>query len=155
MSSIYDDFEDVIRRHKEADAASKNREATDARFDRLEKGLGELTEAVTGLAKRSESPVTPGDDDKGGGNPPDTQPRGAVPPDPKPDNDEDDLPVEVVTPYSVPRIYNGDDEPAQVRYVDPSTGEKKTRKGRRKGHPAAYSVEPYEEPAPTDEPEDT
>jgi hypothetical protein len=57
------------------------------------------------------------------------------------------LPVEVVRKLAVPRIYTGDDEPSEVPYIDPDSGEKKTRPGRRKNHPAGYEVEPYEAPA--------
>jgi hypothetical protein len=58
--------------------------------------------------------------------------------------------VEVVSRLPVPRIYTGDDEPSEVRYIDPESGEEKTRVGRRKGHAAGYSVEPYEPEPPAE-----
>jgi hypothetical protein len=146
MSSIYDDLDDVLRRHREAAEAQTRQQQDTERFDRIEASIGTLADAVGKLASSAPTPP-PGDGSGGAADPP-------VPPtpvDPPPSNDpapEPELPVERVTRLDVPRIYNGDDEPAEVAYVDPDSGETKKRKGRRKGHPSTLAVEEVELPPP-------
>jgi hypothetical protein len=147
MSDIYDEMRKMID-DREAAAKAAEREAKDTeRFDRIETSIGALAGAVEKLT-HSAPPPPPGDGGGTGGEDPPAPPTGGDPPaDPAPD-----LPVERVTRLDVPRVYNGDDEPAEVSYIDVESGETKKRKGRRKGHPAPYSVEDVELPPAEDPP---
>lgn len=139
---MYDEFEEVIRRHREADAAAKKAEEENERFTTLESKLDTLVDTVTKLASSAapRSPEEPGGD--AGGAPASSGGETVVAP--PAESHEEELPVERVTRLGVPKIYTGDDEPEIVRYIEPETGETKTRKGRRKGHPAPYEVESVE-----------
>lgn len=145
---MYDEMRELIDRREAAEREAQRAATSDERFDRIEQSISGLTDAVTQFVQGSAPEVRPPGD--GGG-----REGGAEPPPPNPvpvpDPPPPELPVEVVTRLPVPRIYTGDDEPSEVRYTDPETGEEKTRAGRRKGHPAAYSVEPYEPPEPPQE----
>jgi hypothetical protein len=57
----------------------------------------------------------------------------------------EELPVERVTKIGYAKLYQGDDEPDEVAYVDVDTGYTETRKGRRRGHPYAFVVEAIED----------
>jgi hypothetical protein len=151
MSSIYDDLDEVIRRHREQTAAQEREKNETDRFERIEQQLGTVAEAVSRLA--SSAPTPPPGDGSGEepGDPPTPPPGGDPPVPPNQDPPPPELPVERVTRLDVPRVYNGDDEPAEVSYIDPDSGETKKRKGRRKGHPSVFAVEEVEltpEPEP-------
>ena len=145
---FYDELGQLIDRHRQADQAAEEKKSSDERFDALNTKLDTLVDTVTQFVKGSGAPSEPPDGSTGAAGDP---PAGGVvdPPSPNPPvPPPPELPVEVVTRLPVPRIYTGDDEPTEVRYIDPETGEEKTRAGRRKNYPAAYSVEPFEPEPP-------
>lgn len=157
MSNPWDEVETFVREQKERAGASQRDTETRERLDGIDAKVDGLTNALTQFLERSAPPVPP---DGGGTNAPppdgssgDGGANSPPPPDAHGDGGggeppDDNLPLEVVRRFDVPRIYTGDDEPAEVQYVDPDSGETRTRKGRRKGRVATYSVEPYEPPAP-------
>lgn len=133
---FYDDLEDLIGRHRAQDADLKRDEQTEARFRKLEEGITSIGNLIeeripekTPAAGNSEPSAGEREEEKPSGNR-DTPP----PPDPE-------LNIERVSHFSVPRIYQGDDEPEIVQYIDAQDGETKTRKGRRKNYPTQINVE--------------
>lgn len=148
MSSIYDDFEEVIRRHRERDDAAQREAQTAERFDRIESSIGTLAESVEKLVKGS-SPQQPPSEPTPGDPPANSDPPEDPAPEPTPPVE---LPVERVSRETVARIYTGDDEPEEVEYVDAEDGETKKRPGRRKGHPTTWKVETVA-PEPPEPPE--
>lgn len=148
MSSLYDDMRRLIDEREAAEQAAQRDATNDERFDRIESAIGGLAESVNKLVNSS-PPPPPGDGDGDGDPPPGDPPS---PPDPEPPQPPDpELPLQRVTRGGVPRVYNGDDEPETVEYIDPDDGETKTRPGRRKGHPTTMQVENVE-PEPPQEP---
>lgn len=148
MSDIYDEFEEVIRRHRERDTAAQREAETNERFDRIESSIGALAESVNKFVSGA-APPPPGDDGVPPGEPP-QDPPSDPPQDPPADPPPPELPVQRVTQMPVPRVYNGDDEPAEVEYIDPESGETKKRPGRRKGHPTKWAVENVEPEPPAE-----
>jgi hypothetical protein len=142
---LLDDLQQLIDREKTREQQAEQQTALDARLDRLEQSLGDrVAEALSSVLKP-----------KGGDSVPES-PRESPPagdePEPEPQADpEPELPLERVSRAQVPRIWQGDDEPSTVRYIDADSGEEKTRKGRRKGRPATIDVV---EVGPDDEPAD-
>jgi hypothetical protein len=156
MSNPWDEVEEFVRGQKERAAASKRDDDARDALAQLNNKVDSLAESLSTFINRPPSEAPPADG--GTGAPADGSSAGsAVPPSPGAESgdggntNEDELPLEIVRPLDVPRIYTGDDEPTDVQYIDPDSGETKTRKGRRKGHVATYNVEPYEPPAPGEE----
>jgi len=136
--SFYDELDALTARHRQAEADSQRDKDTEERFQRIEGGIEKLGKLLEDrLPENSSAPNDPksGDKEKGeedpsaSGDPPPTTPV------------EEELEVERIAKFSVPRIYTGDDEPEIVKYIDADTGEEKTRKGRRKNRPTSYDVE--------------
>jgi hypothetical protein len=156
VSNPWDEVEEFVRVKKERAAADKQADDSRDALTALNSKVDSLAESLSFFLSRS-APDRPPD---GGGTeaPAGGSPAGSAGP-PSPDaesgdggnNDDDELPLETVRKLDVPRIYTGDDEPTDVQYIDPDSGETKTRRGRRKGRVATYSVEPYEPPAPEGE----
>lgn len=145
--SFYDELDALTQRHREREAAEKDKQETDERFERIESAIGQIGAKIDDAFKKppaaanSEASAGEGEEEKPSG-------RQADPP---PDNEEENLDIEKVTKLGVPKIYTGDDEPEIVKYIDADDGEVKTRKGRRKNHPTTVGVdivmpEPEERP---------
>lgn len=159
MSNPWDEVESFVRERREREAVEQQRNQSSEQFDALNSKVDKLAESLSEFLKRSTSGVPPADD--GTNAPPadgSTPASGAVSPPPPADSGgggggdtPPELPIEHVRRLDIPRIYTGDDEPSEVQYIDPDSGETKTRRGRRKGRVATYSVEPYEPPAPDEE----
>jgi hypothetical protein len=131
---LLDDLRDAIAREESRVESERQQSQLGERLDRLEQSLGDrIGEAVASALKPQAG---------GGGSSPAAEPPAEGnqdEPEPEPEP-EPELPVERVTRASVPHIWQGDDEPTSVRYLDADTGEEKTRKGRQKGKPAIYEV---------------
>lgn len=151
MSDPWDEVEQWARSKKAEAAAAQQVEKTDSRFDELNTKVDTLAEAVTKFVESSSVTDPPSPEEEGPQLPTGEGKRGPTSSEKPPANPEPELPVETVTMMDVPRIYTGDDEPAEVSYVDGPSGETKTRPGRRKNHPTRYHVEAYEEPVPGEE----
>jgi hypothetical protein len=136
--SFYDELEGLIGKHREKDTSERKEQENEARFKRLEDrfdqigGLIEERLPKSPAAANSEASAGEEGEDKGAN---------ASPPNPPPNDPEPELNVERIQKFTVPRIYQGDDEPEIVQYVDADTGETMTRKGRRKNHPVSYNAE--------------
>lgn len=141
MSNPWDEMEAWVRERKQRALSEQATSEHNERFDRIEGALGELSTAVKKLVDKPAEPVPPGDGGNGGGSGAGTAEGDSKPAPLPPPNPEPELPLERVTKNDVPRIYNGDDEPETVTYIDADTGEEKTRPGRRKGQPSPFSVE--------------
>ena len=149
--SFYDELEGLIGKHREKEASDKQSEENEARFKRLEDrfdAIGNLIDerlpAKTPAAANSEASAG------GGENKPVGEEANSPPTKPK-EEPAEELNVERIKKFTVPRIYTGDDEPSIVRYIDADTGEELTRKGRQKNKPTNYDVdivmpEPVERP---------
>jgi hypothetical protein len=135
--SFYDELDALTARHRQAAKDEEREQETEARFKRLEdrfEQLGGLIEEripSPSAAANSEASAEDKGEEKPSG-------RQADPPPPDP---EPELNVERVGQFTVPRIYQGDDEPEIVQYIDSETGETMTRKGRRKNYPTKMDVE--------------
>jgi hypothetical protein len=144
MSDPWAEVEEWARGKREQQAQEKRSQDTDERFTNLESKLDTLADGMTKLVESS-SKTAPGAEEEDGGAAPNGEgertPAPAPPPPAVPE-----LPVETVTRGSIPRIYSGDDEPAEVEYIDGPSGETRKRPGRRKGHPTNIIVEAYEPP---------
>jgi hypothetical protein len=158
VSNPWDEVESFIRERREKETAERTANESRELFDGLSAKVDSIAESLKTFLDRSTSEVPPAD---GGADAPPADGSAAgggadSPPPPEPHgaggggDATDELPVEHVRKIDIPRIYTGDDEPAEVQYVDPDSGETRTRKGRRKGRVATYTVEPYEPPAPDD-----
>lgn len=136
--SFYDELEGLIGKHREKEAAEKRDEETEARFQRLEAGIGKIGEVIEErLPANSPAADT---SESSAGNRGEEKPH-ASEESPPPETVEDEPEMERITNFTVPRIYKGDDEPDLVKYLDADTGEEKTRKGRKKNRPVTYDVE--------------
>lgn len=133
---FYSEIEEVIGKHRAKDAAEQKDKETEERFKRLEARFDELGNLIS--ERIPEKSPAAGNSEPSAGEPGEEKPSGneADPPPPDPE-----VNVERVTHFSVPRIYNGDDEPDIVTYIDADDGETKTRKGRRKNYPTQTNVE--------------
>ena len=132
-----DEMEALIGKHREKQAAEKQNAENEARFKRLEEGIGGIGALID---ERIPSPSAAGNsepsaEEKGEGKPSGRQ---AEPPPPDP---EPEMNVERISKYTIPHVYQGDDEPEIVKYVDADTGETMTRKGRRRNYPTSMNVE--------------
>lgn len=136
--SFYDELEGLIGKHRQAEKEAATEEANEARFKRIEEAVGGIGSLIEERIPPKDSPQ-PKDSDSGAGNEGEKEPiaSGETPP----PNPTPELEVERITKFTVPRIYQGDDEPEIVAYIDAETGEEKTRKGRRKNRPTSYDVE--------------
>lgn len=143
---FYDELGQLIDKHRGADAQRAKEQADNERFDRLESGLTRLADSVEKLVKPAPD-VPPSERVPAGDPPPSPDPPQEDPPAPDPP----ELPVERVTKLSVPKVWNGDDEPSEMSYVDPESGETRKRPGRKKGHPYGYNVETVEPEPPGEE----
>lgn len=132
-----DEMEALIGKHREKQAADKQNQENEARFKRLEEGIGGIGALIeeripsTSAAGNSEPSAEEKGEEKPSG-------RQVDPPPPEP---EPELNVERVGRFTIPKIYQGDDEPEIVQYIDADTGETMTRKGRRKNYPTQMDVE--------------
>lgn len=160
MSNPWDELETFIRERRERDTAAQERSETRELFEGLNTKVDALAESLTKLAERSTSGVPPADDGTSAPPAAGSSSGGSASGPPSSDThgnedggntSEDELPLEHVRKLDVPRIYTGDDEPSEVSYIDPDSGETRKRKGRRKGRVAVYAVDPYEPPAPDEE----
>lgn len=142
-----DDLDDLLKRERERQSSDERQKATDERFDRLEAGLGTLAEAIGKLGQNPPERSSSGgdgedsDDSDGGRTAGGSSGSDA-------DDDDDggpELPLERVSKMDVPRIWQGDDEPSTVKYLDADDGSEKTRKGRKKGQPYGWNVEAVED----------
>lgn len=159
MNSPWDEVEQFARERREREATEQQRGESRELFERLDSKVDKLADTLQKFFERSTSGVPPADAGTTATPPDGSAGAGANPP-PPPATSQDgggggatveELPIENVRRLDVPRIYTGDDEPAEVSYVDPDSGETKTRRGRRKGRVATYSVEPYEPPPGAEE----
>lgn len=135
--SFYDELEGLIGKHREKEAAEKQQEENEARFKRLEDGIGGIGALIE---ERIPSPSAAGNSEPSAEEKGEEKPSGrqADPPPPEP---EPELNVERVSSFTIPKIYQGDDEPEIVQYIDSETGETMTRKGRKKNYPTKMNVE--------------
>lgn len=143
---MYDDMRKLIDEREAREENERRTASNDERFSALDAKLDTLVDTVTQFVKGSAPGARPPGDGGGTGGDPASPAGDPPPPIPPVEPPPPELPVEVVTRLPVPRIYTGDDEPAEVKYTDPASGEEKTRKGRQKGHPVSYDVAPYEPP---------
>lgn len=142
MSSFYDELEQLIQRKRAEEEASNRQTELETRFDGFNQRLDSLTETL-GRFVDSVQPRTPGADGEGeAATGRVSRPRPVAPPAPAEEETAEELAMERVTRLDVPRIYNGDDEPRVVKFLDADTGEERERPGRRKGHPVGFDVEP-------------
>jgi hypothetical protein len=158
MSNPWDEMEAFLRERRERATVEQERSESRELFEGLNAKVDSLAESVKAFIDRSAPGVPPAE--AGTNAPPasGSAANGATPPAPNPTGDgdgaggntDDELPMEVVRRLDVPRIYTGDDEPHEVQYIDPETGETRARRGRRKGRVATYTVEDWEPPAPDD-----
>lgn len=149
--SFYDELEGLIGKHREKEAAEKQKQENDERFERLEQGIGAIGEKIEEAFSK---PPAAGNSEPSAGEGGEGKPSGRqveTPPENEPENEN--LDVERIKRLGVPHIYQGDDEPEIVQYVDADDGETKTRKGRRKNHPTMYDVE-IVMPEPIDRPQE-
>lgn len=145
MSDPWTEIEEYARSKKQAQEQEQRAKETDERFTNLEAKLDTLADGVTKLVESSSERRPPAEEEGGGAAATGDGERTPKKPEPVPDP-EPILPVETVTRGTVPRIYTGDDEPAEVEYIDGPSGETRKRPGRKKGHPTLIVVEPYQEP---------
>ena len=136
--SFYDEMEQLIGKHRQQDAATKKAEEDEARFKRLEEGIGGLGALIEERIPAKTPAASTSEDSAGGKEGEKPSGRQADPP---PTEVEPEMNVERVSKFTVPKIYQGDDEPEIVKYVDSETGETMTRKGRRKNYPTTTNVE--------------
>jgi hypothetical protein len=138
--SFYDEMEALIGKHRQQDADKARDEATEERFERIESGFNRMTKLIEERLPK-DSPQQSNSEDSRGDKGEDESTASDKTPPPEP---PEELEVERITKFNVPKIYTGDDEPEIVNYIDADTGEPKTRKGRRKNRPTGYSVERIE-----------
>lgn len=133
---FYEDLESLIGKHRAEEADQKRDEETEARFQRIEEGITSIGNLIQ--ERIPDKPPAAANSEASAGDREEGNPSGntADPPPPDPE-----LNIETVSRFSVPRIYQGDDEPEIVQYIDASDGETKTRKGRRKNYPTQINVE--------------
>lgn len=131
-----DEMEALIGKHREKQATEKQQKENEERFQRLEEGIGGIGALIE---ERIPSPSAAGNSEPSAEEKGEEKPSGrqADPPPPEPE----ELNVERVGTFTVPRIYQGDDEPEIVQYVDADTGETMTRKGRKKNYPTKMDVQ--------------
>lgn len=142
-----DKLEALIGEHRQAEQQQQRDEATEARFKNIEDKFDALGNLIDERLPKN-SPQQP-TSEVSAGNEGEEEPARAAAADPSPPPpDDDDLPLERIHKLQVPRFYNGDDEPENVRYIDADDGETKTRKGRRKGKITTIDVENVEPEMP-------
>lgn len=145
MSSIYDDLDAWIRERRALEAQQDRVKQDDERFAALDGKIDALTAKIDAALAPPSAPSN-----GGSGDPPapetESVPSGGAVEDPPNDPPPPELPVERISRDSVPRVYTGDDEPAEVEYIDVTDGETKKRPGRKKGHPTTMRVEAAELP---------
>lgn len=136
--SFYDEMEQLIGKHRQADEQKKKEEENDARFKRLEDGIGGLGALIDERipAKPPAAANSEASAGEGEGESPSGRQDNSPPSDPEPE-----VNVERISHSTVPKIYAGDTEPDIVTYVDAETGETMTRKGRKKNYPTQTMVE--------------
>lgn len=137
-----DELEQLVARRREREREAETQQHVEERFDRLEAGLSSLADSMSRLvAGRSDA-----DGESEGESEDDTSStESSSDPADEETVDDEELPLERVVREPIPLIYDGEDEPETVRYIDVDTGEERTRKGRKKGGVAAYRVEVEEE----------
>ena len=138
--SFYDELEGLIGKHRQAEADKARDEATEERFSKIEKGLEGIGKLIDERLPKNSPQQSTSEDSRGDRG---EESSTASEEDPPPEND-DELPVERVGKFSVPKIYTGEDEPDIVEYIDGDTGDKMTRKGRKKNRPTTVDVRPVE-----------
>lgn len=136
--SFYDELEGLIGKHREKEAIEKREQENEARFQRLEAGIGKIGETIEARLPEN-SPAADTSESSAGNKGEDESNASDKTPPPEPVEDEPEM--ERITNFTVPRIYKGDDEPDMVKYIDADTGEEKTRKGRKRNRPVSYDVE--------------
>lgn len=146
-NEFYDELEGLIGKHRQADEQKAKDEANEERFSRIEKGLEGIGKLIDERLPKG-SPQQSNSEDSRGDRGEESSPASEEPP---PENSEEELPVERVGKFNVPKIYTGEDEPDIVEYIDADTGDKMTRKGRKKNRPTTVDVRPVE--AEANEPE--
>jgi len=154
MSDPWQEIEDYARGKRETAASDQRHSDTDAKLDALNEKIDTLAEAVSNIAQSPAGGSPPAPEQEGPPTEPGESSGAAPPPQMAATESEPDLPVERVTRMDVPRIYMGDDEPAQVEYIDGETGETRIRPGRSKGKPSIWHVEEYEQVNTPDEPQE-
>jgi len=138
--SFYDELEGLIGKHRQAEKEAATEEANEARFKRLEDAVGGIGSLIDErLPKKDSSQQSNSEDsreEKG-------EDESTASDEPSPQIPEE-LAVERVGKFTVPKIYTGDDEPDIVEYIDADSGDKMTRKGRKRNRPTTVDVRPVE-----------
>lgn len=139
--SFYDELDDLIGRHRQAEAEKARDEATEERFQRIESGFDRLGKLIEERLPKNSPQQSTSEDSRGGRG---EETSSTASDDNPPPNEVEELPVERVGKFSIPKIYTGEDEPDIVEYIDGDTGDKMTRKGRKKNRPTTVDVRPVE-----------
>lgn len=146
---FYDELEQLIGKHRQAEKEAATEEANEARFKRLEDAVGGIGSLIDERLPAKNSPAADTSESSAENR---GEEKSIASDNPPPESQDENLEVERVSNFNVPKVYVGDDEPEIVKYIDADTGEEKTRKGRRKNRPTIMNVQRVEA-VETEEPE--